>query len=99
MTRHPIVGGNEMNPNAEQWPANDARPASYGQAQEQVRPLAEPATPYPQAQQASQPEPYTQVQPYVQGQPYAQAQPYGAAQAGYPAQQVVAAKNPALGVL
>jgi len=26
-----------MNPNAEQWPANDARPASYGQAQEQVR--------------------------------------------------------------
>ncbi len=88
-----------MNPNAEQWPANDPQPASYGQAQEQVRPLAESATQYPQAQQASQPQPYTQVQPYAQGQPYAQAQPYGAAQAGYPAQQVVAAKNPALGVL
>jgi|HubBroStandDraft_2_1064218.scaffolds.fasta_scaffold152623_1 TM2 domain-containing membrane protein YozV len=98
-----------MNPNAEQWPANDPRPASYGQAQEQVRPLAEPATQYPQPPQpgqpqagqpqAGQPQPYTQVQPYAQGQPYAQAQPYGAAQAGYPAQQVVAAKNPALGVL
>ncbi|HEX3924305.1 MAG TPA: hypothetical protein VHY31_18620 [Streptosporangiaceae bacterium] len=88
-----------MNPNSEQWPANDPRPASYGQAQEQVRPLAEPATQYPQAQQSGQPQPYPQAQPYAQGEPYAQAQPYGAAQAGYPAQQVVAAKNPAIGLL
>jgi TM2 domain-containing membrane protein YozV len=88
-----------MTSQPEQWPASDPRSQSYGQAQEQVRPLAEPATQYPQAEQYGQRQPYTQVQPYTQAQPYAQAQPYGAPQAGYPAQQAVAAKNPALGVI
>jgi TM2 domain-containing membrane protein YozV len=62
------------------------------------------AAPY-QPQQFAQPSPYGQPQAYAQPQPYAQpqglaaGQPYGQPQAGYPVQQVVAPKNPAIGVV
>jgi len=46
-----------------------------------------------------QPQAYAQPQPYGQPQAFAPGQPYGQAQPGYPAQQVVAAKNPAIGVV
>jgi TM2 domain-containing membrane protein YozV len=58
-----------------------------------------------QPQQFGQPTPYGQPQAYAQPQPYGQpqafaaAQPYGQPQQGYPGQQVVAPKNPAIGVV
>ena len=95
---------------SDQWPAGDPRPQSYeqGQAYEKIQPPPDPAAqagaagqapsdwrPGPQPQGQPQPQPYQ----YGQPQPYAQVQPYGPPQAGYPAGQVVAPKNPAIGVL
>jgi TM2 domain-containing membrane protein YozV len=58
-----------------------------------------PPQQYGQPSHYGQPQAYAQVQPYGQPQAYAQAQPYGQPQAGYPVSQVVAPKNPAIGLL
>jgi TM2 domain-containing membrane protein YozV len=96
---------------SDQWPAIDPlsqQPYQQGQAHEQARPFPGPS---PQAGTAGHeqgdwhatpnpgPQPYGQPYQYGQPQPYAQVQPYGQPQAGSPVQQVVAAKNPAIGVV
>ena len=96
---------------SDQWPGSDQQPQpSYGQGQayEQTRPVPEPAeqaAPGPQAGASNygaapyQPQQFAQPQAYAQPQASAAGQPYGQPQAGYPVQQVVAPKNPAIGVV
>lgn len=94
---------------SDQWPPNDQRaqqPYHPGQANEQARPAPETTSqpgsagqPGPGEYPAPPPGPQSYQQPYGQPQPHIQVQPYGQPQPGYPVAQVVAPKNPAIGVI
>jgi TM2 domain-containing membrane protein YozV len=86
-----------------QWPPSEPPSQSYqyGQAHEQARPFPGPAPEAGQMPGGWPSGPQSPGQPYQYGQPqqYGQVQPYGQPQAGYPVRQVVAPKNPAVGVI